>query len=108
VLSTHVLALTVMLADGRRVRCSRDENENLFLASLCGLGSTGLILSIRLEVEPATRLREEQYSIPFDDAVSQLPKLVPAADHVRFWWFPQADVVRVSSANRSSEVCGAF
>lgn len=103
VLSTHVLALTLMLADGSRVRCSRDENEDLFLASLCGLGSTGLILSIRLEVERTTRLREECYTIAFDEAVQHIPNLVHAAEHVRFWWFPQADSMRVSSSSRSME-----
>ncbi|KDQ54563.1 hypothetical protein JAAARDRAFT_38243 [Jaapia argillacea MUCL 33604] len=103
VMSTHVLGLTLLLADGTRMKCSRDEHPDLFMASICGLGSTGLILTIQLEVEPAFRLKETQTSIGFEDGVSRLDELVPSAEHVRFWWYPQASMLRVSSLNRTIE-----
>ncbi|KAI0946179.1 hypothetical protein AcV7_010218 [Taiwanofungus camphoratus] len=104
VLSTHVLSLVLLLADGSRVECSRHERSDLFMASLCGLGSTGIILQVRLEVQPAFRLKELQRTVAFDDAVHNLDTIVHAAEHVRLWWFPQAGVVRVSSADRTLEV----
>jgi L-gulonolactone oxidase len=103
VMSTHVMALTLLLADGSRVSCSRRERPDLFIASICGLGSTGLILSIQLEVEPAFRLREVQETLQFDHVMRNLDKLVSAAEHVRFWWFPAAGSVRISSADRTRE-----
>jgi L-gulonolactone oxidase len=104
VISTHVLSLTLLLADGSKVRCSRHEHPELFTASLCSLGSTGLILQIQLEVGPAFRLRETQESVPFSHIAANLDAIVTASEHVRFWWFPQADIVRVSSADRTNEV----
>ena len=104
VISTHVLALTLLLADGARVTCSRAHRPDLFLASLCGLGATGLILQIQLEVGPAFRLKETQQSLPFDRVVDNIDAVASAAEHVRLWWFPQADVVRVSSADHTLEV----
>ena len=104
VISTHVLSLVLLLADGSRVRCSREERADLFIASLCGLGSTGLILQIQLEVGPAFHMKEVQESVPFDDVVLNLDTIANSAEHVRLWWFPQAGVVRVSSANRTDEV----
>lgn len=104
VLSTHVRALTLLLADGARVRCSRAERPDLFLASLCGLGATGLILDVTLDVEPAFRLKDVQHSVPFDAAVRDLDALARSAEHVRLWWFPQAGTVRVSAASRTYEV----
>ncbi|KAF9815681.1 hypothetical protein IEO21_04398 [Rhodonia placenta] len=103
VLSTHVRALTLLLADGARVRCSRAERPDLFLASLCGLGATGLILDVTLDVEPAFRLKDVQHSVPFDAAVRDLDALARSAEHVRLWWFPQAGTVRVSAASRTYE-----
>ncbi|KZT66748.1 L-gulonolactone/D-arabinono-1,4-lactone oxidase [Daedalea quercina L-15889] len=103
VLSTHVRSLLLLLPDGARARCSRDAAPDLFMASLCGLGSTGLILEVTLQVEPAFRLRETQESLPFDDVLDRFDDLVHAAEHVRFWWFPAAGVVRVSAANRTDE-----
>ena len=104
VISTHVLSLTLLLADGTRVRCSRQDHPDLFIASLCSLGGTGLILQIQLEVGPAFRLKETQECIPFDSVVNNIDSIAQASEHVRFWWFPQADIIRVSSADRTFEV----
>ncbi|KAG6856844.1 hypothetical protein H0H87_012902 [Tephrocybe sp. NHM501043] len=103
VMSTHVMGLTLLLADGTRAFCSRNERPDLFIASICGLGATGLILSIQLQVEPAFRLKETQESIPFDDFMRRYDKLVHSAQHVRFWWYPASDTVRCSYSDRSKE-----
>jgi L-gulonolactone oxidase len=104
VLSTHVTALTLLLADGSRTTCSRHENVDIFMASICGLGSTGLILAIKLVVEPAFRLREIQETFEFDHVVQHLDRFVFAAEYVRFWWFPTTGSLRVSSLDRTHEV----
>ena len=104
VLSMGVLSLVILLADGSRVRCSRTEHSDLFLASLCGLGSTGLILQVQLQVGPAFRLKEVQESHTFDDALRNMDMVARSAEHVRYWWFPQADVVRTSVFNKTHEV----
>lgn len=104
VISTHVIFLTLLLADGSRVTCSSSERADLFTASICGLGSTGLILSVGLAVEPLFRLKEVQESRPFEDVMENLDSIVHSAEHVRLWWFPAADTVRVSLSNRTQEV----
>lgn len=105
VISTHVMAMTLLLADGSRVSCSRHERPDLFSASLCGLGATGLILSIQLEVEPAFRLEELQESLPFEEVMQNLDEIVHSAQHVRFWWYPVADTIRCSYFDRTQQVC---
>ncbi|KAJ7041193.1 D-arabinono-1,4-lactone oxidase-domain-containing protein [Mycena alexandri] len=113
VMSTHVLALTLLTPDNRIVRCSRGvrrasdpddwlfppSNTPLFEATICGLGATGLILSITLELEPRFLLKDTHSVIPFTQFVRQLDDyeegdrkrvqgLKSRAQHVRFWWFP--------------------
>lgn len=46
------------------IRCSRKENVDLFKASLCGLGLTGLIVEVGYRVERAFRLRQVVEAIP--------------------------------------------
>lgn len=104
VISTHVMGLTLLLANGTRAFCSRNERPDLFIATICGLGATGLILSVQLEVEPAFRLKEIQESMSFDDFIHRFDKLVYSAQHVRFWWFPDSDIVRCSYSDRTKEV----
>ncbi|KAI0060112.1 L-gulonolactone/D-arabinono-1,4-lactone oxidase [Artomyces pyxidatus] len=103
VLSTHVLAMRVLLADGARVRCSRTEDPDLFFATLCGLGATGIILDITMRVAPAFRLREVQDTRSFDAVVPDLDAVVRSAEFVRIWWWPQADAMRVSCIDKTDE-----
>ncbi|KAF8904784.1 gulonolactone oxidase Lgo1 [Gymnopilus junonius] len=103
VISTNVMALSLLLADGSRVTCSRSEHSDLFMASICGLGATGIILSVQVEMEPAFRLKEMQQSLPFEDVVQNMDKLARSAEHARFWWFPSKDIIRCSYSNRTTE-----
>ena len=103
-LATHVLSLSVLLADGRKVTCSSTEHEDLFHATLCGLGATGLILSVKIQVERTFRLKEVQESIGFDDFINRFDQMVHSAEHTRFWWFAQNGMVRTSVADRTYDV----
>jgi L-gulonolactone oxidase len=104
VMSTHVISLTLLLANGSRVSCSRQQSPDIFIASLCGLGCTGIILSIKFQVEPAFRLKEIQETVGFDYGIENLDVLVSAAEHVRLWWFPADASIRASYADRTYEV----
>ncbi|KAJ7136288.1 D-arabinono-1,4-lactone oxidase-domain-containing protein [Mycena filopes] len=103
VMSADVSALTLLLADGSRVTCSRQERTDLFIATLCGLGATGIILTVQLNVEPAFRLKDEQCSRTFEDLVENLDEIVRSAEHVRFWWIAATHTVKCSVVNRTQE-----
>ncbi|KAL1663320.1 D-arabinono-1,4-lactone oxidase-domain-containing protein [Schizophyllum commune] len=103
VFSTNVLALTILLANGARVTCSASEHSDLFYASLSGLGGTGLLLEIKLEVEDAFRLKEVADSVPFDMALDDFDAIMTSTQHPRLWWFPASDTVRKSSSDRTHE-----
>ncbi|KAG7087570.1 hypothetical protein E1B28_013525 [Marasmius oreades] len=103
VLSTHVISLDLLLPDGSRVHCSQQERPELFMASLCGLGSTGLLINIEIEVEPAFRLKEFHQSRTFEDAMGNWQEVAYSGEHVRFYWFPAADTIMQRVANRTQE-----
>lgn len=69
-MSAYVRALDVVcpLASGTQVvHCDRDERPDLFNASLCGLGATGVIVTVTLAIEPAFRLRQVCEDVPEDE-----------------------------------------
>ncbi|MGO9450553.1 MAG: FAD-binding oxidoreductase [Candidatus Binataceae bacterium] len=51
-LARHVTSLDIMLPSGEVRRCSREENPDLFWATVGGMGLTGVILEVELRLRP--------------------------------------------------------
>ena len=71
----HVDAFDLALADGRVVRCSRQENAELFAATRGGMGLTGLILRATFKlipIETAFIRQEAVRAADLDDAMEHL------------------------------------
>lgn len=106
VLSNHVksLKLALPLPGTPIVRVSPTEDNELFKATLCGLGATGLILEVEIEVEDAFRLRETKTPCTVDQALNTLDEIKGSAEHVRLWWYPDGQGMVIGRANRVYEV----
>ncbi|KIR27416.1 D-arabinono-1,4-lactone oxidase [Cryptococcus deuterogattii 99/473] len=103
VLSAHVksLLLALPLPGTPLVRVSQNQDEELFKASLCGLGTTGLILEVEFEVEDAFRLRETKEGKAIEEVLESLDEIEKSAEHVRVWWYPDGKGAVVGRANRT-------
>lgn len=104
VISTQILSLSLLITSGAILHCSRAENPELFIATLCGLGSTGLILSVQLQCERQFRLEETVEAMGFERFVQDWESIAADGEHVRAMWVPQAKGVIVSRANRTQKV----
>ena len=62
----NVLAVEVVTGRGDRVRCSRNENRDLFEAVLGGAGQCGIIVRAKLRLVPA-RAQAKVYLLFYDD-----------------------------------------
>ncbi len=68
-IASTVESFRIMLADGRVLRCSRQENAELFSLALGGYGLFGVILDVELRVVPNRRYRLEQRVLPLKEAL---------------------------------------
>ncbi|WFD02019.1 hypothetical protein MOBT1_000702 [Malassezia obtusa] len=68
------LELVCPFEDGTQVvACSRSERPELFNATLCGLGATGIIVSVTLSVSPAFRLEQVTEDVPLSALLGNTP-----------------------------------
>jgi FAD/FMN-containing dehydrogenase len=63
----HVLGLRLARSDGSILDCSPDENVDLFSATIGGMGLTGLILSVRLQLKRISSLWMENQDVRYDN-----------------------------------------
>src|SRR5881398_2731631 len=56
-LISNIESFTLINADGKLIRCSRDENQELFRVAIGGYGLFGLISSVTLRLVPRQKLR---------------------------------------------------
>ena len=66
-LISNIESFTLVNADGKSVRCSRDENGELFRTAIGGYGLFGLIDSVTLRLVPRKKLRRVVEIIRSDD-----------------------------------------
>ncbi|HEX5102350.1 MAG TPA: FAD-binding oxidoreductase, partial [Pirellulaceae bacterium] len=69
-IASTVESFRLMQADGTVVRCSREENQELFSLVLGGYGLFGIILDADLRVVPNERYRLEQFVVPVDRSLA--------------------------------------
>lgn len=103
VFSTCVEELEILTSAGEVVKCSSAENEDVFLAALCGLGCMGVILTVTLNCVPAFNLLQNQYALELKEVIEHLDAHLQSSDHFRFMWFPHSDGVVVSHVTKTDE-----
>lgn len=72
----HVTALLVRTGSGKVIECSREQDSDLFFATLGGMGLTGHILEVALKLEkiPSRWIYAESYRVTGLDELLQLIK----------------------------------
>jgi L-gulonolactone oxidase len=87
-LSSRIVALRLVTADGSVVECSAAENADVFDVARVGLGALGILSTITLQCVPAFRLHAIEKAIPVDEVLADFDAFMSSADHVEFYWVP--------------------
>ena len=89
ILSQSVLALKTMLANGRTVSCSAEQNSDLFRAALVSLGAIGIITEVTFQAVPAFDIEWSQSLRPLEEIIADWEKdLWTQKEFTRVWWLP--------------------
>ena len=75
-LISNVEAFTLIAADGKLIRCSRSENEELFRLAIGGYGLFGLIGSVTLRLVPRRKLRRVVEIIEADELAKRFEERI--------------------------------
>ncbi|GII97678.1 L-gulonolactone oxidase [Sediminihabitans luteus] len=102
-LATQVRGVRVVGPDGTVREADATHEPELFEASRLGLGQTGVLSTVTLEVVPAYLLHAREVPLPLDEALARLDGpdgLVESNDHFEFYWFPGTTTALTKQNNR--------
>ena len=100
-LATFVRGLELVTGDGTVVRCSPDEEPELFTCARVALGALGVVTKLTLQCVPAFRLHSIERPTTLDSMLADFDEVVDANEHMDFYWWPHTDVATVKIANRT-------
>lgn len=103
-LSDSVRSLRIVLANGQAVRCSKNQNEDLFRAALVSLGALGIIVEVEFEMIDACNIEWTQTLSPLTEILSKWDNtLWTQKEYTRVWWMPYMKRAIVWSAEKTDK-----
>jgi FAD-linked oxidoreductase len=102
-ISSQVVELKLVLADGTVLECSAERHPDVFRAARVGLGALGVIAEITLRCVPAFTLRGIDAPAPLDETLERFEELALGNDHFEFFVFPHARTALTRTNNRTEE-----
>ncbi|MEU2729427.1 D-arabinono-1,4-lactone oxidase [Streptomyces griseoviridis] len=101
-IAAQIRGLELVTADGGVLRCSAEENPDVFAAARIGLGALGVVTAITFAVEPVFLLTAREEPMPFDRVLAEFDALWAENEHFEFYWFPHTGSTNTKRNNRSA------
>jgi FAD/FMN-containing dehydrogenase len=107
-ISSQVVGLRLVLADGSLLDCSETQEPEVFATARVAIGALGVLARITLRVLPAYKLHERTWPAPFEACVEQLPDLIQNNRHFEFFWSPRDDACAMKTLNLTERPVGVI
>jgi FAD/FMN-containing dehydrogenase len=102
-MSTQVSAVRLLTASGEIVTCSALQSPELFRAAQLSLGALGIISELTLQLCPAYRLHEKNWSMEVEECLAEFDSMERNNCHAEFFWVPAVDRCAVKTLNNTDE-----
>jgi len=102
-ISSQAVELTLVLADGSTLVCSRERDAEVFRAANVSLGALGAVAEVTLRCVPAFTLRGVDAPAPLADTLERFEALALGNDHFEFFVFPHAQSALTRTNNRTDQ-----
>ena len=102
-MSTQVVGVTLVTADGDYLVVGEEQNSELLPAVALGLGALGVLVEVTLQCVSAFVLDAVDRPEPLSEVLEALDSRARASDHFEFYWFPGTDRAMTRTNTRLPE-----
>jgi FAD/FMN-containing dehydrogenase len=98
-LSAMLVGVKIVTGVGDIKEFSIDDDGGLFRALRVALGSLGIFIEMRLQLQPRFKLHRRELYASTDDALANLDNLINNNRNFDFYWYPRSDCVKLRLMN---------
>lgn len=101
-LSSMLAGVRMVTGTGEIVEASIDDDKDLFKALQVALGTCGIFLKMRLELQPSYKLHRKEWCVPIEKCLENLEDLKKNRTF-DFYWYPRSDMAKIRVMNIDKE-----
>lgn len=98
-LSSMLAGVRMVTGTGEILKASIDDEKELFRALQLALGTCGIFLKMRLQLEPSYDLQRKEWCVPIDKCLENFENLKQNRTF-DFYWYPRSDMAKIRVMNK--------
>jgi FAD/FMN-containing dehydrogenase len=98
-ISATLIGARIVTGTGEIQQWSIEDQPDLIRAARVSMGLLGVFTTVRLQLQPAYRLRRREYCARTDDCLVHLDEIADAHRNFDFYWYPRRDEVKLRTLN---------
>lgn len=102
-LSSQVVGIGLVLADGSLLECSAERHPDVFKAAQVSLGALGVVATVTLRAVPAFNVRSVQQPERLDVLLEEFDQRCRDNDHFEFFWWPHTELAQGITNTRTGD-----
>lgn len=102
-LSSMLVGVRMVTGKGEIIERGIEEDEDLFHALRVALGTCGIFLKMRLQLQPTYELHRKEWCVPISKCLENLKDLKKNNRNFDFYWYPRSDMAKIRVMNKVGE-----
>lgn len=102
-LSSMLVGVRMVTGEGKIIETTIEEDPETFRALRVALGTCGIFLKMRLQLQPTYRLHRKEWCVPLDFCLEHLEELQENNRNFDFYWYPRSDMAKIRVMNEVGE-----
>lgn len=98
-LSAMLVGVRMVTGTGELLDTTIDKDPELFKALRVALGTCGVFLKMRLQLEPVYELHRKEWCVPIEKCLQDLESLKENNRNFDFYWYPRSDMAKIRVMN---------
>lgn len=98
-LSSMLAGVRMVTGTGEIIEANIDDDPEVFRALQVSLGTCGIFLKMRLQLEPAYKLHRKEWCVPLEKCLDNLDDLKNNNRNFDFYWYPRSDLAKIRVMN---------